>query len=102
MKDVSFSVHHRNIQTLAIAIYKRIHGFSPAVTGEVFKINRTLPYNVRTQNDFSRRVPKTVKYGTETISFLAPKVWVLVPEKLKECSCLEAFKSKIILNLTFY
>ena len=59
--------------------------------GEVFK----LPYNLRTQNDFSNRVPKTVKYGTETISFLAPKVWALVPEKRKECSCLEAFKSKI-------
>ena len=40
-------------------------------------------------------VLKTVKYGTETISFSAPKVWALVPEKLKECSCLEAFKSKI-------
>ena len=52
-------------------------------------------YNLRTQSDFSSTVPKTVKYGTETISFLAPKVWVLVPEKLKECSCLEAFKSKI-------
>ena len=63
--------------------------------GEVFKINRTLPYNLRTQNDFSGRVPRKVKYGTETISFLAPKVWALVPEKLKECSCLEAFKSKI-------
>ena len=25
-KDASFSVHHRNIQTLAIEIYKHIHG----------------------------------------------------------------------------
>ena len=63
--------------------------------GEVFKINRTLPYNLRTQNYFSSRVPKTVKYGKETISFIAPKVWALVPKKLKECSCLEAFKFKI-------
>ena len=94
-KDTSFSVRHRNIQTLAIEIYKHIHGLSPAIMGEVFKINRTLPYNLRTQNDFSSRVPKTVNYGTETISFLAPEVWALVPEKLKECSCLEAFKSKI-------
>ena len=94
-KGNSFSVHHRNIQTLAIEIYKHIPGLSPAIMGKVLKINKTLPYNLRTQNDFSSRVPKTVKYGTETISFLAPKVWALVPEKLKECSCLEAFKSKI-------
>ena len=94
-KDASFSVHHRYIQTLAIEIYKHIHRLSPAIMGEVFRINRTLPYNLRTQNYFSSRVPETVKYGTETISCLAPKVWALVPEKLKECSCLEAFKSKI-------
>ena len=60
-KGNSFSVHHRNIQTLAIEIYKHIHGLSPAIMGEVLKINRTLPYNLRTQNDFSSRVPKTVK-----------------------------------------
>ena len=47
-KGASFSVHHRNIQTLAIEIYKHIHWLSPAVMGEVFKINRTLPYNLRT------------------------------------------------------
>ena len=94
-KDASFSVHHKNIQTLAIEIYKHIHGLLPAIMGEVFKINRTFPYNLRTQNDFSSRVSKTVKYGTETISFSAPKVWALVPEKMKECSCLKAFKSKI-------
>ena len=60
-KDASFSVHHRNMKTLAIEIYKHIHGFSPAIMGEVFKINRTLPYNLRTQNDLFSRVPKTVK-----------------------------------------
>ena len=94
-KDASFSVHHRNIETLAIEIYKHIGGLSPAIMGEVLKINRILPYDFRTQNDFSSRVAKTVKYGTETISFLVPKVWALVPEKMKECSCLKAFKSKI-------
>ena len=62
--------------------------------GRVFKINRTLPYNLKTHNQFSSRVPETVKYGTETISFLAPKVWDLVQEKIKECFCLEAFKTK--------
>ena len=87
-KDASFSLERRNIQTLAIQIYKHIHGLSPAITGKVFNINRTLPYNLRIQNKFSGRFPKT-------ISFLAPKVWALVAGKIKEFSCLEAFKSKI-------
>ena len=68
-KGASFSVHHRNIQTLAIGIYKHIHGLSSVIMGEVFKINRTLPYNLRTQNDFSSRVPKTV--NTQHKQFLS-------------------------------
>ena len=94
-KDASFSVHHRNTPTLATEIYKHIHGLSAAVMGEVFKINRTLSYNLRRQNVFSSRVRKTVIYGTKTIFFLAPEVWALVPEKMKESSFMEAFKSKI-------
>ena len=69
-KDASFSVHHRNIQTLAMEIYKHIH--ISEIMGEVFKINRTLPYNLRTRNEFFNRVPRIVKYETGTI-FLAPK-----------------------------
>ena len=80
-KHASFSVHHINIQTLVIEIHKHIHGILPAIIGENFKINRILIYNLRTQNDFSRRVPQIVKYGTETISFLVLKAWALVPEK---------------------
>ena len=43
-KDASFSVHHRNIQTSTIEIYKHIHGLPPAIMGKVLKISRTLPY----------------------------------------------------------
>ena len=62
--------------------------------GEVFKINRTSPYSLRILNEFSSRVPKKIKCGRETISFLAWKAWALVQGKIKECSFLEAFKSK--------
>ena len=84
-------MHHRNIQTLAIEIYKHIHGLSPAIMGKVFKISRTLPYNLRTQNDFSSTVPKAVKIWDRNNFFLAPKVRRLVPEKMKECSCFILF-----------
>ena len=36
-KDAPLSVH-RNVQTLAIEIYKHIHGLSPSIMREVFKI----------------------------------------------------------------
>ena len=51
-KGASFSVHHKNILTLAIEIYKYIYGLSPEIMGNVFKINRTLSFSLRTHNEF--------------------------------------------------
>ena len=53
-KDASFSLHRRNIQTWAIEIYKHIHGLSSAIMWEVSQINKTLPYNLRTQRVFQQ------------------------------------------------
>ena len=37
-KESSFSVHHRNIQTLAIEIYKHIHGLRQQLWGKLAKL----------------------------------------------------------------
>ena len=58
-------------------------------------LDKQASFSVHHRNiQFSGRFPETGKYGTETIYFLAPKVSALFPGKIKECSCLEAFKSK--------
>ena len=69
-EGVSFVVHFRDFQTLAVEINKHIHGNSQAIV-EVFKINTTLPYILRIHNEFLIRVPKAVKYVTERMSFLS-------------------------------
>ena len=42
-KDGSFSNHHKNIQSLAIEIYKFLHGPSPDIMGEIIKLHRPSP-----------------------------------------------------------
>ena len=84
-KDGSFSIHHRNIQSLAIEIYKFLHGLSPAIMGDL----------IRTRQELYSRNPKTVKYGTETISLLAPKIWAIVPQNIKNFTSLPSFKINI-------
>ena len=39
-KDKSFTIHHRNIQTLAIEIYKVINNISPEIMKEIFVLKR--------------------------------------------------------------
>ena len=44
-KDGSFSVHHRNIQSLAIEIYKFLHGLSLAIMGDIIQVHYIQPNN---------------------------------------------------------
>ena len=47
------------------------------------------------RNEFINvRNPKTVRYGTETISFLSPNIWSLIPQNIKDSGSLPCFKKK--------
>ena len=61
----------------------------------IFQVNTNNPYSLRSRNELYCRNPKTVKYGTETISYLAPRIWSVVPEILKSTKTLDIFKNKI-------
>ena len=56
----------------------------------VFHFNINIPYNLRSRSELYSRNPNTVKYGTETISYVAPKIWSWVPIAIKS----SAFKSR--------
>ena len=95
MKDNSFAIHERNIQCLAVEIYKFLNGLSPSFLNNVFHKNISNSYDLRNHKELYSRNPKTVRYGTETVSYMAPKNWSKVPETIKMSSSLESFKTKI-------
>ena len=70
-KDDTFKIHQKNVQNLAIEIYKYLHGLSPAILSEVFKVNETIPYDLM-RNELYAKNPKIVICGTETTFFLSP------------------------------
>ena len=86
MKDNSFSIHERNIQTLATEIYKFLNGLSPSFLNNVFHKNISNSYDLRNHKELYSRNPKTVRYGTETVSYIAPQIWSKVPETIKVSS----------------
>ena len=82
-KDNSVSVHHSNLQVLAIKMFKIKNNMAPEFLNEIFQ-NRALLYNLRTNSNFSSRRVNPVYHGTESLSFLGPKIWELVPEDTKQ------------------
>ena len=46
-KEKSFSIHHENIQSLAIKIYKFLHNSSLCIMNNIFKVTQTIPYDLR-------------------------------------------------------
>ena len=73
-RDKTFSIHHKNIQSLAIEIYKFVNGLSSEIMNIVSNLKENNRYSLRNVYELYSRNPRTVKYGTETISYLAPKV----------------------------
>ena len=71
------------------------HGLSSSIMQNVFHLNTNIPYNLRSRSELYRRNLKIIKCGTETISYLAPKIWSLVPESIKSSKSLDAFNPKI-------
>ena len=93
-KDGSVLIHHKNLQALAIEIYKFLNDLSPKIMGEIFK-RKDIVYGLRSQLVLKETNINTVHYGEQSISHLAPRIWKLVPNDIRVSPTLKSFKSKI-------
>ena len=93
-KGNAVSIDHRNLQALATEMFKIHRGLSPDIQREIF-VPKICLYNLPKNNTFERCQVHSVYHGTESLSFLGPKIWNLVPLELKQLESLEVFKLKI-------
>ena len=93
-KDNSVSIHHKNIQVLATEMFKIFKNLSPDIVREIFQ-ERRVPYNLRSDNNFASRHVNSVYHGTESLSFLGPKIWEQKPSELEALESLDIFKTQI-------
>ena len=94
-KDNSVSIHQRNLQILAIEMFKVSNGLSPVLMNDIFKLRGEQTDNLRKPSQFYRPEVNSVYNGTESVSFLGPIIWDLVPNELKDIGNLTAFKKAI-------
>ena len=93
-KDNSFIIHHRNIQKLGHKMYRVKHRITPKIMCELFN-EANVPHNLRQDVSFRSYNVKTVLHGTETLSYLGPKIWNLVPFDIRDVATEQIFRHRI-------
>ena len=76
-------------------MYKVSKGMSPPHITELFARRNEHPYNLRYNAAFLQPFVNSVCCGTESISYLAPKIWGMVPDTYKNIDSLYNFKKVI-------
>ena len=93
-RDKSVSIHHRNIQYVAIEMYKVMNDLSPQFIKYIFE--KTVQHPTRLGSTFVRPKVNTVYKGENSIRNFGPIVWNnMLPLKFKSCSTLLDFKKSI-------
>ena len=88
-KDKLYIIHERNLRKLAIEMYKVKNNLCPKPIQELFTPA------IRGNHEWVLPKVKTENNGKETIRFMGPKTWELVPKEIKISQSLSSFKSKI-------
>ena len=95
VKDGFLSIHRQNLQKLAIKMFKVSRGLNPEIVNELFQFREQLPYDLRQRSQFQIPWVHSIFSGTESLKFLGPKVWTLVPNEMKQLKSLEKLRNAI-------
>ena len=67
-KDCSYSIHHKNIQSLAIELFKIKTNLSNHIIYDIFQ-TRGIRCNLRSQTDFGGYCLNTNRFGLNSLKF---------------------------------
>ena len=95
VNDKSVTIHHRNIQKVAILMFKVKHKLCPNFIQDIFQ-SRENTHNTRLNPQFSRPNVTSVYKGDLSLRSFGPIVWNnMLPEDIKKIVRLTTFKDKV-------
>ena len=65
---------------------------TPSFLSDFVTLRGETSYNLRTNSDFKAYNPRSVHKGTESLCYLGPKIWEIVPSYIKDSPNLVSFK----------
>ena len=95
LRDGSFTVHERNIQSLAIEMFKAKMKIGPSLLEDIFTLTEYNGPSLRSKSEFNRPNINTVHFGEDSLKYLGPLIWDLIPNGIKSIGNLEQFKSEV-------
>ena len=81
--DKSYNIHHKNIQTLAIELYKVKNNLSDQIMQEIFEKRQNVDYNLRFQTDFVLPSVNTTYFGLHSLRYFFVKILMVFLMRLK-------------------
>ena len=76
-------------------MFKVSKDLCPKIEKGLFQFRNEIPYNLRQRSQIHIPPAQTVSGGTESITFLGPKIWELIPDEMKKLESLWEFKRTI-------
>ena len=92
---MAVSIHHQSLRKLAVEMFKVSRGLSPKIVNELFQFRDQIPYELRQRSQCQILLIHSVFSGTESIKFLGPKIWALMPNEMKQLESLGKFRNAI-------
>ena len=77
---------------MATKIFKLSKNQAPPQMHDILKLKHQSHYNLRYNSLFSRPLVKSVYKGTESLSFLGPNIWYILPDPYEGNPDLSSFK----------
>ena len=94
VNDNTFTIHHQNIQSLAIEMYKAVNNLPGGNLSEFF-VRNNHNYNLRSRSELTVPSINTVFKGQNSISYFGSVIWNSIPAELRGINSFQVFKSEI-------
>ena len=94
VNDKTFTIHHQNIQSLAIEMYKAVNNLPGRNLSEFF-VRSNHNYNLHYGSELTVPSINTVFEGQDSVSYFGSVIWNSIPAELRGINSFQVFKSEI-------